>query len=406
MMNLTSGQNIALSASSLKISLLTPQKSAGMSVDPSLFLLQSHDKIKTDDDFVFFNQPYRNDVGVALSNDVFTIQLKKVPADIVKMVLALTITDGINRKQSFQQLHTVEVQIIDNDSGQSIATFPLNTQGMNETALIMGEVYFRNGQWKFRALGKGFVGGLQPLAELYGVDIGEGEASAPPPPAPPKVESKPEIKPEPPAQFDVNPAPSVNLSKVTLAKKGDKISLEKKSNQEHGQVLINLNWTQGKKSLFGFSKAVDLDLGCLFEMQDGQKMCVQALGNAFGSLNSPPFIALDADDRTGAAAGGENLRINGKYWDKIKRVLVYAFIYEGVPNWSEANATVKIKTPDQPVVVIDLDSHDNTKGMCAIALFENVNGAIKITKLVDYKTGHQEVDKAYGWGMQWRAGSK
>ena len=135
-------------------------------------------------------------------------------------------------------------------------------------------------------------------------------------------------------------------------------------------------------------------------------MCVQALGNAFGSLNSPPYIALDGDDRTGQVAGGENLRINGKYWDKIKRVLVYAYIYEGTPNWATANATIKIKTPDQPVIIVDLDSHDNSKGMCAIAMFENINEAIKITKLVDYKNGHQEVDRAYGWGMQWQAGRK
>lgn len=404
-MILTSGQNIPLAATSLKIAMQTKNKPAALMIDPSLFLLQSNDKIKTDDDFVFFNQPYRNDVGVSLNNETFDIQLQKIPADIVKIVLALTITDGIHRKQSFSHVNDLEMVLTDNHSRQIIATFPLQTQGMNETALIMGEIYFRNGQWKFRALGKGFIGGLQPLAELYGVDIGEGEASSPQP-VPPKVETKPEIKPEPPARFELNPAPSVNLSKITLTKKGEGISLEKKSNQEHGQILINLNWTQGKKSLFGFSKSVDLDLGCLFELKDGSKMCVQALGNAFGSINSPPYIALDADDRTGAAAGGENLRINGKYWDQIKRVLVYAFIYEGVPNWSQANATVKIKTPDQPVVVIDLDSHDNTKGMCAIAMFENLNGAIKITKLVDYKSGHQEVDRAYGWGMQWQAGHK
>jgi tellurite resistance protein TerA len=405
-MNLTSGQNIALTTSSLKIAMLTKNKASGVMTDPSLFLLQSNDKIKTDDDFVFFNNPYRNDVGVSLTNEIFEIHLQKIPADITKIVFALTITDGINRKQAFSHVNDVEMVLTDSNSQQVIATFTLKTQGMAETALIMGEVYFRNGQWKFRALGKGFVGGLQPLAELYGVDIGEGEASTPPPAPAPKTEPKLELKPSQPPQPEITPAPVINLSKVNLTKRGDGISLEKKSNKEHGQILINLNWTQGKKSLFGFSKAIDLDLGCLFELKDGSKMCVQALGNAFGSLNSPPYIALDADDRTGQSVGGENLRINGKYWDQIKRVLVYAFIYEGVPNWAAANATIKIKTPDQPVIIIDLDSHDNTKGMCAIALFENVNEAIKITKLVDYKNGHQEVDRAYGWGMQWQAGSK
>ena len=403
-MNLTSGQNIALTSTALNVVMQTPRKAAGVMTDPSLFLLQSNDKIKIDDDFVFFNQPYRNDVGVSLTDETFEIQLQKIPADITKIVFALTIADGINRKQSFSNANDVEMVLTDSNSQQIIANFPLKTAGMNETALIMGEIYFRNGQWKFRALGKGFVGGLQPLAELYGVDIGEGEASSPPPAPEPKLEVKPQITPPPP-QPEIKPTPSISLSKVTLIKKGDGISLEKKS-KEHGQILINLNWTQGKKSLFGFGKAIDLDLGCLFELKDGSKLCVQALGNEFGSLNNPPYIALDGDDRTGQSEGGENLRINGRYWDQIKRVLVYAFIYDGVPNWAAANATIKIKTPDQPVIIIDLDSHDNTKGMCAIAMFENVNEAIKITKLVDYKKGHSEVDRAYSWGLKWQAGRK
>ena len=89
--------------------------------------------------------------------------------------------------------------------------------------------------------------------------------------------------------------------------KGKKVSLKKGSQSGLGEILINLNWNTkpAKKGLFGVfggGQGIDLDLGCLFELEGGYKGCVQALGNAFGSLQQPPFIALDGDDRSGANA--------------------------------------------------------------------------------------------------------
>lgn len=80
-----------------------------------------------------------------------------------------------------------------------------------------------------------------------------------------------------------------------------------------GEILINLNWSQpARRGLFSrASQPIDLDLGCLFELTNGSKGAVQALGNSFGSLSQAPFISLDGDDRSGESAGGENLRING-----------------------------------------------------------------------------------------------
>ena len=95
--------------------------------------------------------------------------------------------------------------------------------------------------------------------------------------------------------------------------KGQKVSLKKSSSAGLGEILVNLNWNAKppKKGFFANllsgSSAIDLDLGCLFELKDGSKGAVQALGNAFGALNRPPFIALDGDDRTGAAVAGEQL---------------------------------------------------------------------------------------------------
>ena len=83
--------------------------------------------------------------------------------------------------------------------------------------------------------------------------------------------------------------------------KGKKVSLKKGSQSGLGEILINLNWNTkpAKKGLFGVfggGQGIDLDLGCLFELKDGQKGAVQALGNAFGSLQHLPFIALDGDE--------------------------------------------------------------------------------------------------------------
>ena len=186
-------------------------------------------------------------------------------------------------------------------------------------------------------------------------------------------------------------------------KKGQKVNLEK-STSVMGEILINLNWTQGKGSL---SNAIDLDLGCLFELQDGTKGCVQALGNTFGSLQNPPYIALDGDDRTGASEGGENLRVNGSMISRIKKILVYTFIYEGAANWHGANGVVTVKCPGSQDIIVRMDEYATSKRMCAIALLENVNNeTFSVEKLVKFFDGHPDMDRNYNWGLRWTPGRK
>ena len=195
--------------------------------------------------------------------------------------------------------------------------------------------------------------------------------------------------------------------------KGQKVNLEKKGSASLGEILVNLNWNSTPKkqgflsSLLGGGEGIDLDLGCLYELKDGRKGAVQALGNAFGSLNNPPFISLDGDDRTGAAAAGENLRINGDRLSDIKRVLVYTFIYEGVANWKQADATVTIKYPGAEDIVVKMDTFNSSNIMCGLVLFENQNDqTFSVEKIVQFYQGHRELEKAFNWGMQWKAGRK
>jgi tellurite resistance protein TerA len=156
----------------------------------------------------------------------------------------------------------------------------------------------------------------------------------------------------------------------------------------------------------GGNKAIDLDLGCLWELQDGNRGVIQALGEAWGSYRSAPFIQHAGDDRTGAVAQGECIRINGDQLSQIKRILVFAFIYDGVPNWAAADGVTTVKVPGQQDIEVRLDNPTSGQGMCAIAQIENDRGKLKVTKEERYFRGHKEMDRAFGWGMRWVAGSK
>jgi len=193
--------------------------------------------------------------------------------------------------------------------------------------------------------------------------------------------------------------------------KGQKVNLTKKPSSGLGEILVNLNWNAGKKGflsgLLGGGGGIDLDLGCLFEMKDGRKGAVQALGNAFGDFQHPPYISLDGDDRTGAAAAGENLRINGDRIAEIRRILVYTFIYEGIANWKQADAVVTIKYPGAEDIVVRMDEFNSKDGMCGLVLFENRDDeTFSVEKIIRFFRGHEDLDRAYGWGMNWKPGRK
>jgi tellurite resistance protein TerA len=206
-------------------------------------------------------------------------------------------------------------------------------------------------------------------------------------------------------------APAPSTGPVSLTKRGEKVNLSKSSSG--APVRLNLNWNQRPsgggggfmKRLAGGSGAIDLDLGCLWELTSGHKGVVQALGNAFGDLDGPPYIKLDKDDRSGSATDGENLLISGEHSQHIKQIAVFAFIYEGVKKWSQADAKVTIHSAGAPVT-IDLDETRDGVGMCAICLIQGSPSGFAIERQVQYISGHKELDELFGWGLNWRAGRK
>ncbi|UYP20951.1 Tellurium resistance [Rhodococcus sp. Z13] len=204
----------------------------------------------------------------------------------------------------------------------------------------------------------------------------------------------------------------MNLSKITLDQNTHSVSLVK-AGEKQGIMRVNLNWSSQSSPkgflgrLMGSSNGIDLDLGCLYELSNGRKGVIQALGEAFGNQHRAPYIALDGDDRTGAIESGENLFINLTNPENFKRVLIFAYIYEGVPNWAAADGVVTLYRTTGPEIEVRLDSGDNRAPMCAIALLENMGGEIQVRREVRYIRGDQEdLDRAYNWGLRWTPGSK
>lgn len=229
--------------------------------------------------------------------------------------------------------------------------------------------------------------------------------------------SKREPKPATEGTGDASGRP-VSLSKVTLTKSAPSVSLTKQGSAG-GMLRVNLNWNArpAKASGGGFFKravgggggAIDLDLGCLYEYADGSKGAVQAIGNSFRDKHTygpDPICWLDGDDRSGTNTAGENLFVNLAHLDAIRRIIVFAFIYEGVPNWAAADGVVTLFPASGPEIEVRLDEHRAGVGMCGIAMLENVGGELSVRREVRYVSGHRDLDQAYGWGMRWTAGGK
>jgi tellurite resistance protein TerA len=206
---------------------------------------------------------------------------------------------------------------------------------------------------------------------------------------------------------------STGRGTVTLTKSVPTVSLTK-STTRSGTLRVNLNWNarpEGGGGLFRRTPApIDLDLGCLYEFTDGRKGVVQALGDSFTASPKDlgtPVIRLDGDDRSGSSTDGENLFVDLAHTDRIRRILIFAFIYEGAANWAAADGVVTLYPVDGPPVVVRLDEAEQGARTCAIAMLENSGGGLAVRREVNYVHGFQStLDKAYDWGLTWTPGSK
>ena len=152
---------------------------------------------------------------------------------------------------------------------------------------------------------------------------------------------------------------------------------------------------------------VDLDVGCLYELQNGKRGAIQAFGDMYGSLDTAPFIFLAGDERTGEAEGEDELiKVNGTQWDQIKRIVIYIYIYDGADNWDVVKPQIQVRVPEEKPMIVTLQARRQELSLCAVAGLENIRGGIKMTNFLEYFPGHAAMDRAFGFGLQWEDGQK
>lgn len=188
--SLTKGANTSLSEaapglSNILIGLgwdVRASDGADFDLDASAFLLSTEGKVRSDADFIFFNQPRSADGSVFHTGDNLTgegdgddeaikINLATLPADIEKIAIGVTIHEAEERSQNFGMVSEAFVRVVDESNGEEMVRYDLSEDFSIETALIFGEVYRRNNEWKFRAVGQGYQGGLNTMAKNFGVNV-------------------------------------------------------------------------------------------------------------------------------------------------------------------------------------------------------------------------------------------
>ena len=188
--SLTKGGNVNLSKEAPGLTNITvglgwdPRATDGQEFDLDAigFLVNEAGKVRNDQDFIFFNNLKSDNGAVEYTGDNRTgagdgddeaikVNLANIPADVNKVALCAIIYEGQARNQNFGQVGEAYIRIVNDNGGSEIARYDLSEDGSTETAMIFGELYRHSGDWKFRAVGQGFSGGLGPLAGSYGVNV-------------------------------------------------------------------------------------------------------------------------------------------------------------------------------------------------------------------------------------------
>lgn len=447
-MTMAKGSNIPVAGPALRAEVGRRGGPGVPRVDVSALLLTPAGQVRDDGDFVFYNQPVHAS-GAArhegrsgtpeAETDTLGVDLGRVEPGIDRIVLAASADGG-----TFGAVPGLYVRLVDAADGRELARFD-PADATTETAYVLGELYRRQGAWKFRAVGQGYSSGLEGLATDYGISVDPPASAAPAPtstPATPGVPPAPAAAPPAPAAPSVPPTPAaplrppvsatpasppapVRLSKVTLTKAAPSVSLAKQGGSS-GTLHVNLSWqaSQAKQPAkqSGWAAklaravappaALDLDLCALYELSDGRKGVIQSLGNAFGALNRPPWIHLDGDDRTGGSANGENLTVNLDHRADFRRLLVFVTIYAGARSFADLHATVTLRPQHGAPVEFSLDECTVPSTVCALALLTNEGGELTVLREARYLvpvrgvSPQRTVDQTYDWGLDWTPGRK
>lgn len=188
--SLAKGGNISLSKeapglSKIRVGLgwdLRVTDGAPFDLDISLFMVKEDGKVRGGQDFIFYNQPKDTAGSVQLSGDNRTgagdgddefadIELGKVPAEIKRLIVCVTIHEAESRGQNFGMVNSAYCRVINQDGDAELSRYDLSEDASTARALVFAEVYRHNDEWKFKAVGQGFEGGLDAMAKSYGVEL-------------------------------------------------------------------------------------------------------------------------------------------------------------------------------------------------------------------------------------------
>lgn len=259
MQQISKGGNAAVPTSALTAQV----RFASGAADVSAYLLDASGKVRGDEDMIFFNQPRSPDGAVSLSGETFSIDLARVDAGIDRIAICAVPEQG-----TVAGLGTVGMEIA------GVVAFAETSAGMSEAAMIVGEFYRRNGDWKFRAVAQGFNGGLAPLSKHFGIDVADESV--------PAVASAP----APTSKVDLRKQRIVSLEKsdpklVSLAKTAA-VSLEKKSltgATAKVVLVLDISGSMGNRYASGeVDRLVQRVLGMGLNMDDDGSIEVYAFG--------------------------------------------------------------------------------------------------------------------------------
>ena len=298
---LSKGANCPLPAPSAQVAI-----TASEPLDIAALLVTQSGKVRSDDDFVFYNQPTGPGVRLA-SPTTLQLDLPQVPPDIDKLVLTASL-DG-TRSKTFATVRQISITVSDL-SGAPIARFDPSDLG-TETALVLIEVYRRSGSWKIRGVGQGYASGLAGIATDFGITVDEpGPAAArpaAPPPAPPPAQpggwpAQPQQPgwPQPPgAAPGPPPAGRVNLDKGRVSlRKGQSVSLVKTGAPPLTRVRMGLGWDVGS------GEQIDLDASVI--LYDGRGKDVDKVW-FMSKKGAKGAVRHSGDNLTGAGEGDDEV---------------------------------------------------------------------------------------------------
>ncbi|MFF7895640.1 TerD family protein [Streptomyces sp. NPDC007907] len=380
---MTPGSNIPLSAARVTVDVAAPVR-----LDVSGLLLTADGKVRSDDDFIFYNQPsgpgvtYRSGGGSA--PDAITVDTTALPPGIEKIVVTAS-PDAVG--QTFQGIEPTAT-LRNADDGSVLATFTPPQLG-SETALVIVEVYQRGGQWKARAVGQGYSNGLAGIATDFGVTV-EEPAAAPPqpvtPPAPVQPPAPPVSAPAAPPAPATPPPPAPGAGKINLDKgrvslqKNQTVSLIKGGRPLLSQVRMGLGWEPAYRG-----KDIDLDASVI--AYGPQRNHIDSC--YFGKLQIVGGAIRHSGDNLTGEGGGDDETIMvdlGRLPQEVTGLVFTVNSFSGQKFTEVAKAYCRLLdgTTGEELVRFDLTSAEPQTGVLMAKLIRQFSGEWEMTAMGDF----------------------